>query len=80
MPIINQPKNGGLTVSKLAEIFGNMAKEGHGNLLVCIDLGDGRIAPAGRGDIGIASDMTKVLVIRRGTFNTQLEGIINGQG
>lgn len=58
----------GYTVEKLAETLGNMVKGGHGDLIVMIDIGtDGKqlIAPAGRGDIGIASDGSHVLVIRR---------------
>lgn len=65
MPLV---KPRGITVTKMADILGTMIKDGNGELIVCIDNtknGMSMLSLVGRGDIGIASDGRKVLVLRR---------------
>jgi hypothetical protein len=60
-------KPSGYNVNKLIEALGKVAKQGYGELPVMLDIsvpgGPPRMAKAGMGLIGIASDLSKVLVI-----------------
>lgn len=74
MPILRT----GMTVAKLADILTKMTLEGKGNLYVMQDLTGGKISPIHRGDIGVASDGSRVLVLRRGEISeTKTNGVIH---
>ncbi len=74
-------KKRGMSVAKLAEVLTNMTREGHGDLTVMLDVeknGHQLITTIGRGDIGLASDGRKVLVLRK-SDDFELPFTINGE-